>query len=233
MPYRRLPNTDQARLRALKAALDKGKLHYPYSLAYSQRLYHDIQSILPQFEQAISQYNFSKERQAKYGKLLSEQFKEARLYVSHFIQVLNFCIARKEIKPEIREYLGIETNEKALPDLSTEQQLIYWGEKVIKGEEKRTMMGGGTRIYNPSIAVVKVKYEKFIEYFHSHKNLQNTTQKMQEKVVGMRDRVDQLILNLWNGIEESYNELQSDDKRDACSEYGVVYMYRKDEKHSS
>ncbi len=231
MPYRRLPNTDQARLRALKAALEKGKINYPYDLAYPQKFYHDIQSILPQFEQAVSQYNFSKDRQAKYGKLLSDQFRDARLYVSHFIQVLNFCIIRKEFKPEVRENFGLEIEDKAVPELGTEQQLIYWGDKVIKGEEKRMMMGG-TRIYNPSIAMVKVKFEKFLEYYHNHKNLQKTTQKMHEKVINMRGMVDQLILKIWNGIEESYNELSADEKRNACSDYGVVYMYRKDEKSS-
>jgi len=230
MPYRRLPNTDQARLRALKAALEKGRLKYPYDLAYPQQLYHEIQSILPQFEQAISQYNFSKERQAKYGKLLSDQFKDARIYISHFIQVLNFCIIRREIKPEVRENFGLDVEDKAVPDLGTEQQVLYWGDKVIKGEEKRMMMGGGTRIYNPSIAMVKVKYEKFLEYYHNHKNLQNTTQKMHEKVSSMRDMVDNLILKIWNGIEEAYNDLSAEDKRIACTDYGVVYMYRKDEK---
>lgn len=231
MPYRRLPNTDQARLRALKAALEKGRLKYPYDLAYPQQLYHDIQSVLPQFEQAVSQYNFSKERQAKYGKLLSDQFKEARIYVSHFIQVLNFCIIRKEIKPEVRESFGLDVEAKAVPDLGTEQQLIYWGEKVIKGEESRMMMGG-SRIYNPSIAMVKVKYEKFLEYYHNHKNLLNTTEKMHEKVIGMRDVVDNVILKVWNGIEDNYSDLASEAKRSACADYGVVYMYRKDEKIS-
>jgi len=229
MPYRRLPNTDQARLRALKAALEQGVLNYPYDIAYPQQLYHDIQSVLPQFEQAVSQYNFSKERQVKYGKLLSDQFKDARIYVSHFIQVLNFCIIRREIKPEVREDFGLDIDDKALPDLGTEQQLIYWGEKVIKGEESR-IMKGGSRIYNPSIAMVKIKFEKFMDCYHNHKNLQSTTQKMHEKVLAMRDRIDSLILRIWNGIEENYSELSSDKKRIACSDYGVIYMYRKDEK---
>ncbi|MCW3806885.1 hypothetical protein [Plebeiibacterium marinum] len=229
MPYRRLPNTDQARLRALKSALDQGRLKYPYDLAYPQQLYHDIQSVFPQFEQAVSQYNFSKERQAKYGKLLSDQFKESRIYVSHFIQVLNFGIIRKEIKPEVREDFGLDIDDKAVPELGTEQQLMHWGKKVIQGEEAR-MMKGGTRIYNPSIAMVRVKYEKFIEYYNNHKNLQNTTQKMHDKVIEMRNVVDNLILKVWNGIEETYSDLPGDDKRSACSDYGVIYMYRKDEK---
>ncbi|GAF02808.1 hypothetical protein [Saccharicrinis fermentans] len=232
MPYRRLPNTDQARLRALKAALEKGRQNYPYDLAYSQQLYLDIQGVLPQFEQIVSQYNFSKERQAKYGKLLADQFKEARIYVSHFIQVLNFCIIRKELKPEVRKMFGLDVDDKSVPDLSTEQLLLHWGKKVVEGEERR-MMTGGTRIYNPSIALVKVKFEKFVEYFNNHKNLLQTTQKMHEKVVDMRDRIDHLIVKIWNGVEECYKDLPGDQRRSKCAHYGVVYMFRKDEKSTS
>ncbi len=79
-------------------------------------------------------------KQGKYGKLLSDQFKDARIYVSHFLQVLNFCIIRREIKPEVREKFGLSIDDKAVPDMGTEQQLITWGEKVLKGEEQRMMM---------------------------------------------------------------------------------------------
>jgi len=36
MPYRRLPNTDSARIKALKAAYKKGKELPPFKLAFSQ-----------------------------------------------------------------------------------------------------------------------------------------------------------------------------------------------------
>ncbi len=231
MPYRRLPNTDQARLRALKAALEKGMQLNPFDLAYSQKLFLEVQAFLPQYEQAISQYMFSKERQAKYGKLLSEQFKTTRLYVSHFIQVLNFCITRGEIKPDVRKMYGLSINEKAVPELGTEQQLLQVGKQVIEGEEKRSMMGG-SRIYNPSITMVKVKYEKFSEYFTNHKNLLVTTQKMHEKVTDLRAFADHLVLKLWNEIEAYFEHMEGKDKRDSCSKYGVVYILRKHEKNN-
>ncbi len=229
MPYRRLPNTDQARLRALKTALQKGNAISPWDLAYSQKLYLQLKAFLPIYEQAIDQYNFSRDRQAKYGKLLNEQFKIARLYISHFLQVLNFCIIRGEIKPEARVSLGIDINDKAVPEMGTEQQLIHWGEKIIKGEEKR-MLYGGNRIYNPSIAIVKIKYEKFLDYYNNHKNLQVTTQKMHSKVAELREKADNLILHIWNEVEENFNQLPGDSKRDKSKEYGVVYVLRKHEK---
>ncbi|MBK3518672.1 hypothetical protein [Carboxylicivirga marina] len=229
MPYRRLPNTDQARLRALKAALQKGMQLSPFDLAYSQKLFLELQSFLPQYEQAISQYNFSKERQAKYGKLLGDQFKVTRLYVSHFIQVLNFCIIRGEIKPEARKLYGFDIDEKSVPELGTEQQLLQIGKQVVEGEEKRGMMGG-SRIYNPSIAMVKIKYEKFVEYFNNHKNLLVTTQKMHEKVTDLRAAADRIVLNIWNDIEAHFDKLEGEEKRLKCANYGVVYLLRKHEK---
>ncbi len=229
MPYRRLPNTDQARLRALKAALEKGIQLNPFDLAYSQKLFLELQSFLPQYEQAISQYNFSKDRQAKYGKLLNDQFKVSRLYVSHFIQVLNFCIIRGEIKPEVRKLYGFDIEEKAVPELGTEQQLLQVGKNVIEGEEKRGMTGG-SRIYNPSIAMVKIKYEKFVEYYNNHKNLLVTTQKMHDKVIHLRASADRIVLNIWNEIEAYHDNLDGEEKRIKCANYGIVYLLRKHEK---
>jgi len=232
MPYRRLPNTDQARLRALKAAYKKGTLLNPWDLAYSQKLYLQLKAFLPLFEQAIDQYNFSKDRQAKYGKLLNDQFKEARLYVSHFLQVLNFCIIRGEIKPDVRVTLGLEIDEKSVPEMGTEQQLIYWGKKIINGEHQR-MLAGGNRIYNPSIAIVKIKYEKFIEYYNTHKNLQVTTKKMHEKVISLRDKADALILYIWNEIEAKFEDQPGDVRRKKCADYGIIYMFRRQEKETA
>lgn len=229
MPYRRLPNTDQARLRAMKSMMQKGSQVNPFELAFSQKLYLELQSFLPHFEQALSQYNFSKDRQAKYGKLLHDHFKMSRLYVSHFIQVFNFCVTRGEIKPEARTHYGLDSNDKSVPELGTEQQLLQVGKKLIQGEELR-MSQGGTRIYNPSIAVVKVKFEKFIEYYNNHKNLLVTTQKMHDKVVELRESADRLILNIWNEIEAKFDHMPSDKKRENAAAYGIVYFLRKHEK---
>ena len=229
MPYRRLPNTDQARLRALQAALRKGDTITPWDLAYSQKLYLHLKSFLPLYEQAITQYNFSKNKQAEYGRLLNNYFKEARLYVSHFIQVFNFCVIRGEIKPELRATLGLKTDDKSVPEMGTEQQLIDWGKKVINGEHQRMMMGGN-RIYNPSIAIVKIKYEKFLDYYNNHKNLQVTTRKLHDKMAEMREKADILILHIWNEVEKKHEDLPADIKRDKCTDYGIVYVFRKHEK---
>lgn len=228
MPYRRLPNTDQARLRALKTAQSKGAQISPLELAFSQKLLFEVKVFVPQFEQAIRQYQFSKERQSKFGKLLSEHFRIARMYLSHFLQVVNMAIARGELKPNVRTFYGLNETDKNLPEINTEQQLIHWGEKVIQGEEKR-MGQGGSRVFNPTIAMVKVHFEKFLENYNIHKDLVKTTQKMQKKVAAEREIADSLIVKIWNEVEAFFGDLEPDQKREKASEYGVVYIYRPSE----
>ncbi len=229
MPYRRLPNTDQSRLRALKTAQNKGAQLSPKELAFSQKLLFDIKAFMPQYEQAIQQYLFSRDRQSKFGKSLSEQFKMARMYVSHFLQVVNMAIARGELKPEVRTAYGLDQESKAIPEINTEQQLIHWGKKVIQGEEKRMGLGG-SRVFNPTIAMVRMRFEKFQENYDFHKDLLKTSQKMHDKVVKERETADLLIVNIWNEVETSFKDLEPEDKRSKASEYGVVYIFRPSEK---
>jgi hypothetical protein len=54
MPYRRLPNTDAARIRAMKIALEKGKELPPHKMAFSSKTLVRLQKFLPQFENGIN-----------------------------------------------------------------------------------------------------------------------------------------------------------------------------------
>ena len=229
MPYRRLPNTDQARIRAMKAALKKGSQVAPGVLAYSQKLFLELQAFYPHFEQTINQYNYNRDRQSKVGQQLSEHFRSARLYVSHFFQVVNLCILRGELKNDVRIFYNIDEDDKAVPEIGTEQQLILWGEQLLKGEEAR-MATGATRIYNPSLAMVRVKYEKFMESYNMHKDLLNTSQKLLDKVNEYRIQADRIIVDIWNEVEKTFESMPNEVKRTKSSDYGLVYVYRPSEK---
>ena len=97
MPYRRLPNTDAARIRALKAALKKGQYLEIDTIAYPFALKQKIEFFLPKFEVAITNSKLAKEKQFDNSQKFSEYTKKARLYISHFIQVLNLAVLRDEI----------------------------------------------------------------------------------------------------------------------------------------
>lgn len=106
MPYRRLPNTDQARIRALKAVVAKGDTYNVYDLAVSLKVLTDARNFLVKFEAAHSYYVECFERQSKAGRKHQANVKTARLYISHFIQVLNLAVIRSEVRTVHKEFYG-------------------------------------------------------------------------------------------------------------------------------
>lgn len=228
MPYRRLPNTDVARLRALKIAFIKGKELPPFKLAFTQPTLQRILSFLPQYEKTIKEYKEAYAIQVKKNNDYQEDLKKAKLYISHFIQVMNMAVQRSELKPSVREYYGIHVNNKRIPRLSSEKDILTWGEKIIQGEQKRTMKGQAL-ITNPTIAVVKVRYEKFVEAYHFQKQLQKNVQRALDRLSELRDEGDDIISTLWNEVEEHFGHLPEDKKRHHANIYGVMYVFRKNE----
>lgn len=228
MPYRRLPNTDSARLKSLKSAHEKGRDIPPFRLAFSPSSYRKIQSLLPLFENAIQEHKNSLNIQAEKNREYQKRIRKARLYISHFIQVVNMAISRGDLVPETRQYFGIEEEEKKLPSLNTEEEIISWGELLLEGEHKR-LMKGLNPITNPTIALVKVHYDKFLEYYNYQKSLKKRSQNAQDHLNDKRSQVDGVIQQVWNEVEDTFNDLPEEMRREKASEYGLVYVFRKNE----
>lgn len=228
MPYRRLPNTDSARLRALKAACNMGKKTPPQELAYSQATFSKVELFINSFEKAIAHYKAAYDTQVERSKDYQQMLKKAKLYLSHFIQVVNMAIARGELQPTVREFYGMDIDESKLPTLNTEKELIEWGKKIIDGEMAR-MRKGMTPITNPTIAVVKVRYDQFLEAYNYQKVLQHNTQRMLNELNVLREKADEIILDIWNEVEEHYKDLPDEERRVKAGAYGLVYVYRKNE----
>ena len=226
MPYRRLPNTDQARLRSLRAVLERADADSSYDLAVSFKSVTDIRNFLAKFEVAQSYYMECYNQQAKAARKHQSNVKIARLYLSHFIQVLNLAVIRMEIRSTYKELYGLDRENNNVPDLSTEALLAEWGQKIIEGENKRTAQGG-VPIYNPTIAKVKVHYDIFMDSYERQKNLQNLTARSLKELASMRAEADRLILDVWNQIEKKFENITPLEKRlDLCRSYGVIYYYR-------
>ena len=204
MPYRRLPNTDQARIRALKAVVAKADVQNLYDLAVSLKTLTEARNFLTRFEAAQAYYLQCFERQSQAGHKHQTNVKMARLYVSHFIQVLNLAVIRSEVRAAHKAYYGLPGDSTNVPDLSTETALVEWGRKIIDGEAKRTSQGG-IPIYNPTRSL--------------------------ESLSAMRTTADELILDIWNQVEKKFENVSPNEKRlDLCRDYGLVYYYRTGEK---
>ncbi len=228
MPYRRLPNTDSSRLKALHSALYMGKEHPPFKLAFSQKNYQRVQNIIPAFENAITFYRQTYSTQVKKNPEYTKALKMGRLYISHFIQVMNMGILRGDLKSNMRKYYGLESQGNRIPPLNTEADIIKWGKKMIDGEHER-ITKGGTPISNPTIAVVKVRYEKLKEVSQFQKSLKKKTSIAHEKIAELRPEADRIITDIWDEVEDSYKDLPDDLRREKAKKYGVVYVFRKNE----
>lgn len=212
----------------MKEALAKGKELPPFKLAYSSKTYVMLQGILPSFEHTYKLQRQSLSIQVNSNKEYQDVIKKARLYLSHFIRVMNMAVQRGDIRRDSFDFYGIPQDNPQLPVLNTEKDIIYWGEKIIEGEAKR-LRAGRTPITNPTIAVVKVHFEKFMDALQFQKTLHKRTGDYGDKISDMRREADNIILKIWNEVEESFSGLDEEVKRKEAEKYGLIYVFRKSE----
>ncbi|HQL46430.1 MAG TPA: hypothetical protein PLI85_07480 [Bacteroidales bacterium] len=201
----------------------------PFRLAFSMKTLVKIQGFLPLFENSISHQRQMLVNQNEKAKSNQETARKARLYLTHFLRVMNMAVTRGELPPETRTFYGIASDDSTLPSLATENELVAWGKRIIDGEEYR-IRKGYSPVTNPTIAVVKVRYEKFLETRSHCKTVNRRASDCVNKTAGMRQEADELITLLWNEIEASFSSLPEEEKRANAEKYGLVYVFRKHEK---
>lgn len=228
MPYRRLPNTDSARIKALKTAIGKASDTDFQELAISVKTLAETKNILTQFERLCYRYQQTYNTQIKASKAFQEKVRNARMYLSHFVQVLYMCVIRSEIKEAHLKLYGLENANMLVPDLTSNELLLEWGEKIIGGENAR-ISKGGVPIYNPSVAKVNVMYTLFKEGYQTQKIHQKATLRVLNELAGFRETVDRIILSIWEEVEKHTLDLPIEQRLDTNRAYGIVYYYRKGE----
>lgn len=229
MPYRRLPNTDAARFKAIEIAVNKSFSIHPLEMPFSQKILLQLKSFLPSYKQALTLYKESMSHQKELSNVYHSNSKKLKLYVSHFIQVLNFAILRGEIKEKARNYFGLSEDAANLPVFKNDDDLVQWAEKLISGEDLR-IREGGFPMSNPRIALVNIRLEEYTKSKNSYFVSKRSSKLAQDKVAELRNTADDLILQLWNEIESYYDDQNPETKRNLCSSLGVKYVYRPSER---
>lgn len=225
MPYRRLPKTDQARLHALQRAVQQAA-NAPYNeQAINYRTLSEAQRFLMQFENQVAQYHANFDSKVSANRQYRHRVRNARMYISHFIQVLNLAVVRGEIKRNQKELYKLNPKSNALPDLTTEEGLLEWGQNIIDGENQR-IAAGGFAIYNPTINKVKVHYEMFKEDYTNHQLHKKTHSRVFEDTETLRKQADTIILSIWDQVEAFYKDELPYAKLQKCQAYGMIYYYR-------
>ena len=231
MPYRRLPKTDQARIRALKAAVENSTNNGVYTNVLSHNTYYRAKDLLERFSREVAVYSrcVAEQSSKKGNKEYDAALKKARMYVSHFIQVLSMSIMRGEIARNKRPYYGLPEDEDTIPNLFSESAVLEWGIKVMEGERRR-QSEGGIPIYNPTMGRVSVVFEIFKSIYEKQQMLQQRTNDALRNISDMRFEVDEIIFDVWGEIEKAFSQLQGEERLKKCASYGVIYYDRPDRK---
>lgn len=231
MPYRRLPKTDQARLRALRKAVDSSIDNGIFTNVLSHNTYYRAKTFLERFTREVAMYKKCvAEQSTKRGNEKYEAaLKRARMYVSHFIQVLSMSIMRGEIARNKRSYYGLPEDEDTVPNLFSESAVLEWGVKIMEGE-KRRQKEGGVPIYNPTMGRVSVVFDLFKEMYDRQAQLQQRTNEALKNISDMRFEGDEIILEAWSEIEKAFASFPADIRLKKCAEYGIIYYTRVDRK---
>lgn len=228
MPYRRLPKTDAARLKALKTLLDNNDIYIVRNRFVDWKTLNKAQPIYDRLFTACGQCRISRQAQLRHSVRIGKLQRNATMYVSHFLQVLLMSVERGEIKRALLKLYGLEPDTTALPSLKTVSGVLTWGKRAIDGEKARIKQGGRP-IYNPTIGMVSTHYDIFRDFVEQQRKLADRTLKAQKEILKIRPEADELILDLWNQIEKHYENEPPEVRFQECRKFGVVYYYRRHE----
>ena len=230
MPYRRLPKTDAARLRALKTLLDNNDIYVVRNRFLDWKTLNRAQPAYDRLLTANEQFRVSSQAQTRHTAKLERLQRNATIYVSHFVQVLLMSVERGETKRQLLPLYGLEEDATTVPNIKTLDRLVEWGEKIVEGEKER-IKKGGRPIYNPSIGMVSTHLDIFREAYEQQRRLQQRTQKVVDDLQSIRPEVDEILLDLWNQIEKHFENEPPEVCFAECRKFGVVYYYRRHEPH--
>jgi hypothetical protein len=76
---------------------------------------------------------------------------------------------------------------------------------------------------------VKVRYQNFLEAWNFQKTLAKRTLDYTEKNFELRKEADEIIVQIWNEVENTHSTLPEDKRMAESENYGIVYFYRKNE----
>lgn len=230
MPYRRLPKTDAARLKALKTLLQNDDIYTVRNRFINWQTLSKAQNLYNQLLTASEQYKMAYTSQTHDSQKIDKLKARATMYVSHFLQVLLMAVERGEIKPALLKLYGMEENATAIPNIKTTDGLLEWGKKTVEGEKAR-LKAGGRPIYNPTIGMVSTHLDIFAETVKRKRMLMARTQNFGKAVEKIRPETDEVLLDLWNQIEAHFADLPPEKRFNECRKLGVVYYYRRNEEH--
>lgn len=229
MPYRTPVNTDAGRVNIMERCLMQAEndLTAKNPLLETSSL-DEMKQLLPEFKAATAQRGKEAADQIPAVAQKEEVKAESGMWISHFFQGLNFWNKRELHDDGIYKYYGLDVRGPAVPPLYLDNDVLYWGEQVIQGEEKR-IAAGGLPMSNPSVAAFKPIHEAFKQKLQIVQKEKNELNAAEEAVNALRARVDRLIEDVIAQLEFKLRKYDAPNRRRKMRTYGVSFSYRPEE----
>jgi hypothetical protein len=146
-----------------------------------------------------------------------------RTFISHFIQVFNLGVARGKYPAAHRSAYELPIDSAALPELTSDSDLLLWGSRIVTGDANR-LVAGGLAMTNPDAAEVDAAKGIFHTLFTDQSNRKDALDNAQETLEAILDEADKVIRKIWDELEAHYNEETDESRRENMREWGVIYV---------
>ena len=220
MAYRRLPNTDNARLTAIV------NLFNVMESERGEMINHHKKAIVT-FKNNLNKLIDKRQGLVKNRTGLNMEKKKLtmhlRLFVSHFFQVLNFAIERGDLPKKCRVFFRLSENDGVIPSLTKEVNVMMWANNIEHGEQQR-IDGGMEQISHPNYKNITTERKILEKLLNRVAVLEKGLGSYQKEIKIERKNIDFFIKQIWNEIEHQFINETVDVKRKKAGQFGVVYV---------
>ena len=166
----------------------------------------------------------AKERQMQIVKQNRDTFPVLRTHVRQYFQNLNYLIRAGLANASERKRFGIAAEDGTLPEIKSMDQLIMWGSRVWKGEQKRVGLGGHA-VTMPSPQELDIRIKAFaghvalsVKRDHDYTLERLEMQKLRTEGSRLMTR---LYANIW--FYFSHQDMPVELIREECRKYGMIF----------
>lgn len=228
MPTRQLPNSNPKRYRALRMINDRKTVTPPAEVPITSPTVTRFDLFFPAYKAKILAVAAALSAQGAATTLVRAAKQLGAWLVDDFYEALQRAIRRGEFAADVRALYGLELSETKNPKISTEQDVIAWGEFAHDGETVRTGAGGAPITF-PSLLQVDTAVNDFKTKNLTQAAAKTTYDNVQQALETNNTEADKLILKCWNEIETYFDDGDKPSMRRQAREWGVVYIPRKGE----
>lgn len=224
MPQRKLPYSNAKRYRALRVAKTRKDLvPPPLVIPFLTATITRLDTFYPQYKTKFLAVANALSAQTTLTAQVDAAEQTAKYFIWDFLDAVIRATRRGTFEKTVLNAYHLALENPRVPALSTEQEIIDWGDFINEAETTR-IAGGGTPVGFPTLAQVNGAVNNFNTLNGQQAAVKEAYDTAQEELEALNPEADKLILKLWNEIEAAFDEGDKPSMRRKAREWGVVYV---------